>query len=132
MLLEFVPDCYAGQMCENGVDSHSWLFLNVTNQYNTPEMREKTVEDDSYILKYVQDRCKIRKLWRKRIDAIKKVASISYWFAIILLLQECRRCCKGCEEKIQEHLTGYKRQKSKVKTKDELNPIAWFPSRWRG
>ena len=87
-LLEFIPNCYVGQMCENGVDSHLWLFENVTNQLKTPEMCERTVKDDPCLLKYQKhppdvfckkrcskmyiDRYKTRKLWGKELTQQKK------------------------------------------------------------
>lgn len=56
MLLGFIPDCYVGQMYESSVDSYPWLFVNVTNQFKSPKMCERAVEDYPCMLKYVQGR----------------------------------------------------------------------------
>ena len=129
MLLGFIPDSYRCQMCEMSVDSFPWFFLIVTNQFKSPEMCKRAVEDYPCMLKYVQDRYNTCKMWGKWIDATKKVSCFPYWFATLLLLEEGRRCREGCKRVSR---TGYMPQKYRVKVKDELKPIAWFPSRRRG
>ena len=81
------------------------------DQYKTQEMCNKAVEEDLCLLEYVPD-------WFVRQEQIDLWGDDNDYYD---------------EGKLIELYGGYRKRKAqKAQIKDELMPIAWHPSRWRG
>ena len=107
--LEFVPDQYTLEMCDDAVRMKTWLLKSIPDQFKTLEMCDKTVRYHYFSLQYVPDwfaRLKQIGLWDDD-DNDDDVDEIIEWYE------------------------GYqKRNAQKAKIEKELMPTAWHPSRW--
>ena len=123
-MLMCVPDhLKTHEMCDKAVAENPYLFKYVPDKFKTPEMCDKAVDTDPKILRCVPDKFKTREMCDKLID---KYPGVFRYVPDCFITLEM--IINGTE--FREWFNGYKERKAqKSQIKDELMPIAWYPSR---
>ena len=103
-------------MCERTVENESYNLKFVPDHFKTQEMCEKAVRDDPSSLQYVPD-------WFVTRDMVYM------WY------DDSEYCDDDDDDDDEDNFfkwyDGYKKRKAqKASIKEELMPIAWHPSRW--
>ena len=132
--LQFIPDKLKTQgMCENVVEDNPWHLIDIPENLKQKEMCEKPVNIKPLLLRYVPYCFKTKEMCEKIVGAglgLLKVAPD--WIMTQQQIKIWRDNDKYCNdhERIKWYKGYQKRKAQKAKTKDELLPIAWHPSRW--
>ena len=117
-MLLFVPDHFwAQEICNEIMRTMPDAFHRIPDRFNTQKMCKKAVEEGSGLLEYVPDWFVKREwMWMWYEDYYDDDSD--HW-------------SHDDEDKFFEWYEGHKKCKSqKVKIKEELLPIAWYPSRY--
>ena len=132
--LIFVPDHLKTQrMCERAVEKYTRAIESVPDRLKTQRMCERAVEKEPGALEDIPDHLKTREMCDRAVrDHFFSLQYVPDWF---VTQQQIKIWHDDSEyhddDKFFEWYDGYKKRKAqKAKTKDELMPIAWHPSRW--
>ena len=118
-------------MCNKAVDDSPWLLEYVTDQYKTKEMCDKAVKDNPFSMQFVPD-------WFVTKDCVYMWYDDYYdddgnnwdddgYYDV----DSDHWDDDDNEDKFFEWYDGYKKRKAqKAWIKEELLPIAWYPSRY--
>ena len=124
--LEFVPDhLKIEKMCEKAVEEVLYTLRDVPDHLKTQKMCEKAVEEDPYRLRDAPDHLKTQKM----CDAVvmKDLLLLRYVPDCFFTQQQI----KLRDDRLIGWYEGYKKWKAqKALIKEELLPIAWYPSRY--
>ena len=131
-LLTEVPSHFKTQkMCNKAVDDSPWLLEYVTDQYKTKEMCDKAVKDNPFSMQFVPDWFVTKDCVYMWYDDLYDDDGNNWDDDGYYDVDSDHWDNDDNEDKFLEWYDGYKKQKAqKASIKEELLPIAWYPSRY--
>ena len=108
-------------VCERVVQREPYALEHVFDKYKSQEMFNRKER--------IPDQYKTQEVCKKKVWCSKSSQRSFILVCKTFMLKEGGGYCGGFEEEFRKRFTGYKFQKSeKIRIKNELLPIAWYPA----